>query len=197
MSQGYQGDLLGIFGQNGFDTQSVEPQSDFDVIPPGKYPVLIEKAEVKQTKAGNGHYIELTLSVIDGPAKKRKVWDRININNPNPQCVEIGLRQLAALGQAIGIPAIGDTAQLVGQACIAHVKVKNEQNEVRTYSPLAPAVAPGTQQGPQQGQPYNPPPQASAPHLYQTKRQERGNSPGPVNNTAPQAVVTGKPPWAR
>ena len=189
MSNDYQGDLTGIFGQSGFDTGSVEPQSDFEVIPPGKYPVLIEKAEVKQTKAGNGHYIKLTLSVIDGQCKNRKVFDNINIDNPNRQCVEIGLRQLAALGLALGIPHIGDTAQLLNLCCIAHVKVKAEQNEVRTYSPLTPAGAPGVPQQPAQPQYAAQPPQQTAPHIYQP--------PGPTPQYAGPAVGTGKPPWAR
>lgn len=128
-------DLASIFGQ-GFDTGSVEPQQDFDVLPPGKYPVLIEAAGVKQTKAKTGHYLEIQMVVLDGPAKNRKLWDRINIQNPSVQCVEIGLRQLAALGQAVGLAAITDSSQLLNKSCVASVKVKNDQNEIRTYKPF-------------------------------------------------------------
>jgi hypothetical protein len=122
-----------VFG-DGFDTHSVEPQSDFALLPPGKYTVVVEKAEVKQTKKGDGHYVALVLSVLDGQYKNRKVFDRINIDNPNQQCVEIGFRCLAALGQALGLTKITDSNQLVNGVCVAHVKVKDEQNEVRTYS---------------------------------------------------------------
>ncbi len=41
--------LAAIFGA-GFDTNTVEPQGDFEVIPPGKVPVVIDKSEVKLTK---------------------------------------------------------------------------------------------------------------------------------------------------
>jgi len=188
------GDLSHIFG-GGFDTGSVPPQTDYEVLPPGKYPVLIEKAEVKPTKKGDGHYIELTLAVLDGPCKNRRVWDRINVANPNAQCVEIGLRSLAALGQAIGVPHVADTSQLLNQACIAHVKVKGEQNEVRTYSALTPAGAPGVPQVPQQPQypvgqqqPYVPPQQQQA--QYPPQQQAIAQP------TAPP-VAGGKPPWAR
>lgn len=126
--------LAGFFGDEGFDPYSIEPQKDFEPISPGKYPVLIEAAECKQTKAGNGFYLKLTLSVLDGQHKGRKVWDNINIENPSAQCVEIGLKTLAALGQAIGIPKLKDESQLLNQVAIAHVKVKDGQNSVRTYS---------------------------------------------------------------
>jgi hypothetical protein len=169
-------DLQQIFG-NGFDTGSVPPAEDFAAVPPGKYPVVIEKAEVKQTKKGDGHYIELQLSILDGPAKNRKVWDRINIQNPSQQCVEIGLRSLAALGLAVGLASVSDTSQLLNKVCIAHVKVDGENNSVRTYS-----VCGGNQCGPAQtAPPYTPTTQP------QTQQQTQ---------PAPTAAA-GKPPWAR
>lgn len=204
-------DLQQIFGA-GFDTHSVEPQSDFEVIPPGKYPVLIEKAVVKPTKKGDGHYVEITLSVLDGPCKNRKVWDRINIQNPSDKCVEIGLRQLAALGQAIHLAAIQDTAQLLNQVCIAHVKVKDEQNEVRTYSALevpgaATSNAPPNPAAPPQYAPLPPQPQYPAqqmpPTVYpppgQIAQQQYVPPPSPAPGSYPQQSggAPGKPPWAR
>lgn len=129
-----QGDLIGIFGDAGFDTASVEPQGDFPVYPPNKYLCLIERACVKPTKTRTGYGIEIELMIQEDEFKNHKLWDWINIENSNAQCVEIGLRQAAALGQACGIPALKDSAQLVNQFVIAHVIVKNNQNEIRTYS---------------------------------------------------------------
>lgn len=194
-------DLQQLFGGPGFDTHSVEPQQDFVAIPPGKYPVMIEKAEVKQTKRGDGHYLEVTMSVLDGQFKNRKLWDRINIQNPNQQCVDIGLRCLAALGQALGIASIQSTDQLLNGVCIAHVKVKDEQNEVRTYSPLTPAmppqIAPPVQyQTPSVAPAYVAPPvqpnNASMPGPV--NQPNTASMPGPVNQTTTGGV---KPPWAR
>ena len=129
------GDLQQFFGGQGFDTASVEPQADFETLPPGKYPVQVESAEVKETKAGTGHYIEVVLVILDGPAKNRKLWDRINIDNPSQDCVAIGQRCLAALSIAIGVQGqMGNSDQLLSGQCMAHVKVKNGQNEIRTYS---------------------------------------------------------------
>ncbi len=133
-------DLSGFFNQAAFDVNSVEPQGDFEVIPPGKYTVLIEKSELQQTKKGNGHFIYLEMQIADGQFKGRKIFDRINVENPSSQCIVIGKRCLSALGLAIGLQAVSDTSQLVNQLVIAHVKIKNEQNEVRTYSSVGSAV---------------------------------------------------------
>jgi hypothetical protein len=179
-------DLANIFGQ-GFDTHSVEPQADFDVLPPGKYPVLIEQAEVKPTKAGTGHYLELQMVVLDGPAKNRKLWDRINIQNPSTPCTEIGLRQLAALGQALGIQAITDSSQLLNKSCVASVKVKNDQNEIRTYKAFEDAQSVQPPTAPQQpAPPVNYPP---TPAQMQASLATAQPSPPPGGSA--------KPPWAR
>ena len=128
-------DLTDFFDGAPFNPLSVEPQDDITFIKPGKYSVLIEKAEVKITNKRTGHLISLQMQVLDeGPFKGRKVFDNINIQNPSTQCVEIGMRTLAALAQAIGIVAVEDTSQLLNQVVVAHVKVKDEQNSVRTYS---------------------------------------------------------------
>ena len=127
-------DLAAIFGGTPFTPATVEPATDFDVYPPGEYPVLIEAAEVKQTKAGTGHLLRLTMQILDGPHRGRKLFDNINLQNPSAQCTEIGMRTLSALGRAIGLQAITDTDQLLNQVVVAHVKVKDNQNNVRTYS---------------------------------------------------------------
>ncbi len=160
-------------GQDVFDPNSVDPQTDFVVLPAGKYPVLIEKAEVQATKKGDGHFIYLEMQIIDGQAKGRKLFDRINIDNPSQKCVEIGFRCLAALGQAIGLQGITDSNQLVNQSVIAHVRVKNDQNEVRTYS------APG------------------APVTAHTPPYETPQAPVTAPVPPPNAPASGKPPWAR
>ena len=207
---------LGFLGDNGFDPNAHEPQEDFVVLPPGKYPVMIEAAEVKQTKKGDGHYLELTMKVIDGPSVNRKLWDRINIDNPSLKCVEIGLRVLSALAKSVSLPAIQDTSQLVDKCCLASVKVKDNNNEVRTYLPIehagqagsvqqqcqAPPQQPPAQQPPAQqpvGNPgfQQPPQQQYTPdgqNPSQTPRQAPYQQP-PAQQPAPDA--SSPPPWAR
>jgi len=133
-----QGDVSSFFGGVPFDPNSVEPTPDFEALLPGKYPVLIEKSEVKPTKANNGHYIELQMVIVDGPGKGQKLWDRLNIDNPSQKAVEIALRTLSALCKAtIGDEKFADTLQFQQKTCIASVTVdKGGDNKIRTYSPL-------------------------------------------------------------
>lgn len=198
------GDLADIFGV-AFDTSTVKPQEDFPVIPPGKPLCLIEKAGVKLTKAQTGHYIEIQMSVQDeGPYKNYKLWDRINIRNSNTQCVEIGLRTLSALGLAIGVPVIADSAQLVNHLVRPHVKVDADgRNQVRTYSapeaitssfPQGQAVQYGAVPPPPTGQqlarPVAPPPDPLVPPTpVQYGTQQAPPQAPPVAPVAPPAAV--------
>lgn len=123
---------------------------------------------MKQTKAGNGHYVELVLRILEGEFQGKKVWNRINIDNPSAKCVEIGCAQLAALGLALGIANLTTVQQLVNGVVIAHVKVDGEQNDVRTYSAAGQQpVQPPIQQNPGQFQPA----QVAQPPLQQQQFQ--------------------------
>ena len=174
-------DLSEIFDGVPFDPFAVEPQGDFKIVPPGKTPVLIEEAEVKLNKKKTGHYIRLQMNILDGPCKGQKLFDQINIQNPSAECVEIGLRTLSALARAIGLQTVTDTTQLLNQVVIAHVKVKEEQNSIRTYSAASQASAISA---PTPATPENPAVERSTPELAP-----------PV---APQQPATSeKPPWQR
>ena len=174
-------DLTSFFGQQAFDGRGVEAQADAAFIPAGKYPVIITKAETKANKGNTGHLIALEMQILDGPLRGQSIRDWINIDNPSSQCVEIGMRCLEALRQAIGVAALADTNQLLQQTVIAHVKVKDNQNSVRTYSSaaaVAPAPAPAT------GPLYPPAVTVAA---------------GPAQTLAPQVGNCGEatpPPWA-
>ncbi len=146
-------DIANLLGTpDGFDPMSVEPQADYVAVPPGKYPIEIVKAGMKKTKAGTGHFLELHCKILadPGPAAGvvgssvvgRMVFDRMNLDNPNQQAVDISLKSFAALGRSVGLARIPDSQLLVGKRCIACVKVKDGNNEIRTYEPLAVAAAP-------------------------------------------------------
>lgn len=142
-----------LFG-GGFDTRTVEPTQEFTLLPPGKYAVQIDKVVCKPTQAQNGHFLEIDMTVLGsvdkGEYKNRKLWDRINIENPSQKCVEIGLQKVSALGHAVGEAVIQSEDQFVGKVCIACVKVKGEYNEITTYKSVeaiqAEAKAPAAQQ---------------------------------------------------
>ena len=95
-----------------FDASAVEPAAPFELLPPGRYSVQIVQSEMRATRAGNGQYLWLEMDVIDGPHQGRKIWDQLNLVNPNQQTVEIAQRTLSAICHAVGQMQVTDSEQL-------------------------------------------------------------------------------------
>ena len=148
---------LGEFTDGGIDPTQHEPGQDFSPLPPGWYPAEIEAAEIKDTKAEDGKYLKVTLSII-GEAYNgrnyngRKVFPTLNILNPSSQAQEIGRRELADLARACEIAMLDDEDKLLGKQLEVRLTVKQDKgyepdNKVKGYRRLgagndSPAVAP-------------------------------------------------------
>jgi hypothetical protein len=95
-----------------FNAAEVAPQTAFDPLPPGNYVAVITESEEKATKAGTGSYLQLTFEVVEGQYQGRKVWARLNLNNPNDQAVAIARAELSAICHAVNVIDLKDTTQL-------------------------------------------------------------------------------------
>ncbi len=133
----------------GFDYNAEEhkPLESFDPIPAGKYSAMIVESERKQTSAGTGERLSLTWLIVEGEYEGRKVFDGINLVNPNPKAVEISMRQLSSICRALGKLRIQDSAELHDIPCEIKVGVRpsgpdakgvhrDASNEVKDYAPL-------------------------------------------------------------
>lgn len=135
----------------GFDANTVEPNGDFEPIPAGKYLAVITESELKPTKAGTGHYLQLTFQVVDGPFQNRLLWARLNIDNANAQARKIAQGELSAICRAVGVLAPNDSVELHNLPLVIHVRCKKRTdtgeivNELKGYSkkdsPPPPAAA--------------------------------------------------------
>lgn len=96
----------------GFNAHTVEPNESFDPVPAGEYLCIITASDDKPTKSGNGSYLELEFEVIDGPYKGRKLWDRLNLANPNEMAVKIARATLSAICRAVGVMEPKDSGEL-------------------------------------------------------------------------------------
>jgi len=125
---------------NGFDANTVDPATDFEPLPAGKYLAVITDSEMKPTKNGNGHYLELTFQVIDGQYKNRMLWSRLNLDNPNRQAVQIAQGELSAICRAVGVMQPKDSTELHNLPLLVTVKCKKRDdtgdvvNEIRGYA---------------------------------------------------------------
>ena len=136
-----------------FDATAVEPAGDYTPLPPGEYKVQIISSEMVENSTHTGHMLKLELEITDGDQAGRKLYDRLNLDNPNAQAVEIAQRTLSAICHATGKLSVSDSAELHMIPMIAVVKVDpprsangkdyGPSNSIKTYKKLTGAPAAG------------------------------------------------------
>jgi hypothetical protein len=122
-----------------FDASTVEPSTVFDPIPAGKYLAAVVESQVKPTKSGKGEYLELTFQILEGEFSGRRLWARLNLNNPNAQTVKIARGELSAICRAVGVMTPNDSVDLHNLPLVIKVVCRRRKdndelcNEVRGY----------------------------------------------------------------
>jgi Protein of unknown function (DUF669) len=112
--------------------QSTVPdaRAPFEALPKGKYPCIINSIEQKETKRGDGSYFEVECEVVKGDFKGRKVWARLNVNNPSEVAQNIGRAQFKQLCEAAGKPGAKTTEVLHGKYVVCSVSIeRNDRGE--------------------------------------------------------------------
>ena len=123
-----------------FDARKVEPRDDFSPLPEGKYLAAIIASDVKANKAGTGRYLQLTFEILEGSYQGRRLWQRLNLEHPNPKAVELAQADLAQICRAVGVITVRDSDELHNLPLVIHVKCRKRQdtgeigNEVRGCS---------------------------------------------------------------
>jgi len=159
---------------SGFDAKTVEP-GGFDVWPAGEYDVCIVSSVVETTKAGNGKFLKLELQILNGQFQNRKIFDRLNLWNPNQQAVTIAQGTLSAICRAVGVLTPQDSSELHNKPLRCKVVVRKsdeygESNEVKAYKPRSAGPAPQAQQS-NGGSPWPAATQDPSPEYQETARQ--------------------------
>ena len=124
----------------GFDARNVDPATTFEAIPAGKYLAAITDSETKPTKRGNGSYLQLAFTILEGEFKNRILWARLNLQNPNQTAVNIARSELSAICRAVGVIAPNDSVELHNLPLQITVRVKKREdtgdlvNDIRGYA---------------------------------------------------------------
>lgn len=135
---------------NGFDATTVDPATEFEAIPAGKYLAMITASEMKPTKSGNGRYLELTFTIQEGDYRNRQLWARLNLENPNETAVKIARGELSAICRAVGVMQPRDSVELHNIPLVISVRCKPREdngeltNEIKGYSKRDSATAAAT-----------------------------------------------------
>jgi hypothetical protein len=137
-----------------FTSEGVERTGTFNPLPQGDYPAVITATEWKSPKDNptGTKYLQLSIEVIDGEYKGRKLTDRLNLNHANDMTRKIAKGTLASILDAVGLVAINNTAEICNKPMMVFVKIKpaqgqyGESNEVKGYKSMVkvatPAIAP-------------------------------------------------------
>lgn len=208
-----------------FNAATVEPQKPLETVPAGWYTVQMVASDAQPTKNGKGSYLETEYEIMyPVEYKGRKLFDRFNLQNDNPQAVEIAYRALSAVCHAVGVIQVQDSQQLHGKPLQAKVKLVpagagndgkhyEAKNEISGYkaveggaftgsssaSAAAPAWAtgnplPATPAGGVTPPWAGQPAQAPAPSAPATPPWASQQPTAPAQPPAPPSVPT--PPWA-
>ncbi len=123
-----------------------EGREDYTPIPAGKLLVQIVKSEYKQNKNKNGSYLQLNWEVLNGKYKGRILYDRLNLENPNPIAVEIANKTLNSICKACNKIGVKDSEELHAIPIEITVSVKPAtatnpaSNEIKAYKPASNVV---------------------------------------------------------
>jgi hypothetical protein len=124
-----------------------EYENTFEPIPAGKYKAVITESESKPTKAG-GEYLKLTVELIEGEYKGRKVFSNLNLRNAYPTAENIAKVALADICRAVGVMHPRDSSELHNKPMLVKLSLRPEtaeypaSNDVKGWEGIggAPAV---------------------------------------------------------
>jgi len=124
-----------------FNAEAVEPSISFDAIPDGQYIAVISDSELKETRAGNGRYLQLEFVVTEGEYANRKLWAQLNMENPSQKAVQFGRANLASICRAVNVLHVEDSSELHNIPLQITVRCRKEadgtiSNKVVAYAPV-------------------------------------------------------------
>ncbi len=118
-------DFLGII-----DLSNVTESQKRKPLPVGRYGAKITKAEIKPTKANNGHCLHLEFLTVGAKnVKGRFLKDYIVVKHENDQATEIGLRKLKKILKSIGQDqnSFSNPEALIGELVGLNVIIENSE----------------------------------------------------------------------
>ena len=139
---------------DGYDASAHQPLDSFEAIPDGEYRAIATDSEMKETKSGQGSYLQIAWEIIDGEHKGRKLWSRLNLENNNQTAVDIAQRELSSICRAVGVLRPKDSAELHSKPIILRVghelrkDTGENSNRIKGYKSVdAPPSAPSSAAG--------------------------------------------------
>ena len=130
----------------GFNANHVAPTTALEPLPAGRYIVAITDSQMRATKRGDGSYLQLELTVLEGDCRGRKAWDRLCIEHLNPLAQRIARGNLSAICHAVGVLVPRDSSQLHDLPLEITIRCKKREdngeltNEIQGYAAISGAT---------------------------------------------------------
>lgn len=128
-----------------------DDERDFPIVPDGNYHAHVIESDLIATKRGDGQILKLTWEILEGPCARRKLWENLNIANPNAQAQDISQRALKNICTAVGhVGVLNDSEALhfkPARIRVGHRDAQGEfkaQNVIKGYEPLGGANRPAS-----------------------------------------------------
>lgn len=116
-----------------FISKNTDTSSNFGVFPAGPQKLQITKMEKLDTKAGDGSYLNLEMTIVKGEYKGRKVWLALNFDNPDPETVKYAKKFAMQMveqikGKKVDIGSMKELIKILKDATVdAFIKVKKDE----------------------------------------------------------------------
>ena len=197
-----------------FDATTVPPAAVLEAIPAGKYEAAITGSEMQAGRKEGTGMLVLEHTILNGEHAGRKLFNRLNLQNPSAVAVEIAYKALSAICHATGVMQVQNSTQLHGIPMLIKVAYRPAEpkpdgtgmyepsNEIKGYEALgassqaaptnAAANAGGSPWGGTAPAPAAPAP-AAVPAAAQAPAQPWGAPAAPAAPTAPAAPAAAAP----
>lgn len=143
-------------------------EESIDALPAGEYIVQAIEASYEPNSKNTGKILKITYEVLDGHFKGRKIFENLNLENPNKQAEEISRRSLNSLCLAIGLKELQSPSQILRTPLTVKLNFKKDEkygdrNEIKKHLPLALGKAGDP------AQPSQPQPNEEKKHVWEKK----------------------------
>jgi len=123
-----------------------QEKKTYDPLPDGEYVVALNRVTEKQTKAGNGSYIDTSFTVTEGDSAKRLLFHTFLINHPSEKAQSIGREQLDKFLKSVGVnggfESLGNDSMaleaLVGKELLVNITIEanpgyKDRNKIKKF----------------------------------------------------------------
>jgi hypothetical protein len=83
---------------------------------------------MKPNKAGNGRYLELAFTILEGQFANRQLWARLNLEIPHEIAARIAQSELSAICRAVGVLTPNDSVELHNLPLVIRVRCRRRKD---------------------------------------------------------------------